>query len=789
MEDPTKTVSIQEVTSPKFLNRFVLNEGGRTSYGYSNAAFWIKFSIAKDRHTPGKWYLKHSYPHLDTIEFYAPKKDGTYTLTKTGDSFLFSDRPVPNRLFVFPVFPEEAGSTYYLRLSSQGAINFTLSLVEEHSFRQQNHNSQFVAGLYLGALLIMVAYNLFFFGFVREQLYLYYGIHVLFIALHQIIWFGFGFEYLWPNHPGLNNILDMFVGSGLFFFLGVFAMNFLQTKQNTPRIHSLLMVTTSLVGICAMLSLVLERKYLLGLGNNMNSIQILVLFVAAITCLFKNLRQAYIFLVAWSIALLGGLSLALYKSGLLPEIDVFFYSIQVGILLNVLLISLGLADRINHMKNALARSREKIHQQNLVLMDKNDAISCTNETLAAVNQAFETQNQDLTKTCISLEMSEKRFRDLADLLPQTVFELDIDGNIIYSNRHGFEITGYSPEDYKNGINIFSLFRVKDCLRMKAAMASILASNAIGQGEYLLKQKNGDMVSVSLYASVILSKDAPVGFRGVLVDLSERKKAEERMIQTEKMMSLGGLAAGMAHEINNPLAGIIQSVQVVQNRLTKDLPVNLTLAEALGTSMSVITDFMEKRGVLKQLENIRNAGKNAAQIIENMLSFARKSDSVKREHSLEQILDNTLALAQNDYDLKKEYDFKHIEIIREYSPDVPRILCEGSKIQQVVFNILKNASYAMSSQKTKDCKPRLVLRLLKEEEMVLIEISDNGPGMDEKTRKKIFEPFFTTKSSDKGTGLGLSVSYFIIVDDHGGELKVDSAPGKGATFSIKLPIFR
>ena len=196
--------------------------------------------------------------------------------------------------------------------------------------------------------------------------------------------------------------------------------------------------------------------------------------------------------------------------------------------------------------------------------------------------------------------------------------------------------------------------------------------------------------------------------------------------------------------------------------------------------------MEKRGILKQLDNIHKAGNHAAKIIDNMLSFARKGDSVKKEHQLDQILDNAIALAQNDYDLKKEYDFKSIEIQREYSP-VPRISCEGSKIQQVLFNILKNASQAMYSQQQKNETPKLILRLLKQGDRVLIEIADNGPGMDEKTRKKIFEPFFTTKGLDKGTGLGLSVSYFIIVDDHGGEMNVDSAPGKGATFSIKLPI--
>ncbi|MCP4673485.1 MAG: hypothetical protein GY857_19530, partial [Desulfobacula sp.] len=129
LEDPTKTLSIQDVTKD-YAEKFVLNDTGKTSYGYSNSAFWIKFTIFKDHHNSAAWYLKHNYPHLDLVEFYAPKKDGTYALTKTGDTFIFGDRVVPCRLFIFPVFPEETGSTYYLRLSSKGVINFDLSLVD-----------------------------------------------------------------------------------------------------------------------------------------------------------------------------------------------------------------------------------------------------------------------------------------------------------------------------------------------------------------------------------------------------------------------------------------------------------------------------------------------------------------------------------------------------------------------------------------------------------------------------------------------------------------------------------
>ncbi len=167
-------------------------------------------------------------------------------------------------------------------------------------------------------------------------------------------------------------------------------------------------------------------------------------------------------------------------------------------------------------------------------------------------------------------------------------------------------------------------------------------------------------------------------------------------------------------------------------------------------------------------------------------FARKSDSVKQKHCLEELIEKTLDLSQNDYDLKERYDFNQISIVREYDPDLPAVLCEESKIQQVIFNVFKNAAEAMDERGQGREKPKLTIRLSSEKNYICIEIEDNGPGMDEKTRKRIFEPFFTTKAVDKGTGLGLSVSYYIIVEDHKGIMNVESFPGMGTRFIIRLP---
>ena len=270
------------------------------------------------------------------------------------------------------------------------------------------------------------------------------------------------------------------------------------------------------------------------------------------------------------------------------------------------------------------------------------------------------------------------------------------------------------------------------------------------------------------------------------DITDKICLEEMMIQSEKMLSIGGLAAGMAHEINNPLAGMIQNAQVIYNRICQDLPANEKAAEEVGISLKDLRDYMEKRGVLNMLNMINDTGNRAARIVANMLSFARKSDSILETHDLSKLLRETIELAKSDYNLKKQYDFKLINIIEKFDASTPPVLCDKSKIQQVFLKILKNGAEAMFEMKKDSFMPRFILRLYKKNTMACIEIEDNGPEMDEEVQKRMFEPFFTTKPVNKGTGLGLSVSYFIIVKDHKGEMTVESTPDKNTKFVIKLP---
>jgi len=280
-----------------------------------------------------------------------------------------------------------------------------------------------------------------------------------------------------------------------------------------------------------------------------------------------------------------------------------------------------------------------------------------------------------------------------------------------------------------------------------------------------------------------------GMKGAVIridDVTERVRIDEMIIQTEKMISIGGLAAGMAHEINNPLGGILQGIQNIVRRISPELPANLKAAEKAGCSIDSIINYMEDRKIIKTLNGITDSGVRAANIVSGMLEFSRKSDSQKAPGDLRKIMDKACTLAAQDYNPQKGYDFKKISITTDYDKNLKMVPCTSTEIEQVLLNLLRNSAQAMNDWEAMEEDPEISIIIRNDQKMVTCIVSDNGPGMDEAVRKRVFEPFFTTKEPGIGTGLGLSVSYFIITQNHKGKFQVDSSTGRGTTFIIQLP---
>ncbi len=279
-------------------------------------------------------------------------------------------------------------------------------------------------------------------------------------------------------------------------------------------------------------------------------------------------------------------------------------------------------------------------------------------------------------------------------------------------------------------------------------------------------------------------------RGVVIridDITQRLSLEEMMVQSEKMLSVGGLAAGMAHEINNPLGAILHNVQNIRRRLSPDLPRNLEHAEQAGIELETVNHYLQSREVPQLLDGIQQAGARAAKIVTHMLSFSRRSNRQMAPCDLPALIDQAVEIAGNDFDLTIGFDFKGQAIIRQFDPQLGPVPGTANELEQVLLNLLKNAAQAIHLREDDSEPGRIILRTRLNPPWAEIQVEDNGIGMSENVRKRTFEPFFTTKEIGQGTGLGLSVSYFIITNNHKGQMEVHSTLGQGTCFTLRLPL--
>jgi len=285
------------------------------------------------------------------------------------------------------------------------------------------------------------------------------------------------------------------------------------------------------------------------------------------------------------------------------------------------------------------------------------------------------------------------------------------------------------------------------------------------------------------------------FFGTIQDITRKKQMEETLIQSEKMRTIAGLAAGVAHEINTPLSAILQSTQIVEQGLVKDGPQNRELAHEYGIDLAGLHQYCKRMEIDYFLAGIRDSALNASKTVKHLLQFSSPVKDNMTRVNIAELLDNAVELSHSDYDLRKKYNFLNLAIKKEYDPELPAVSCIATEISQVFLNLIKNGAQAMGAESRTDGhnelqppkkKPLLILRTLRVHDKVRIEVEDNGSGMDNEVRRQLFDPFFTTKEVGEGTGLGLFVSYTIVCDKHRGKLWAESEPGRGTKFVVELP---
>ena len=291
----------------------------------------------------------------------------------------------------------------------------------------------------------------------------------------------------------------------------------------------------------------------------------------------------------------------------------------------------------------------------------------------------------------------------------------------------------------------------------------------------------------------LESDGDLSFTAFLRDITEKKKMEARLAQSQRLESIGQLAAGVAHEINTPVQFVNDSVQFLSDgfrdlfQLVQDLKAVHAKGQASESSVGQLLDEIEEKADAAYLvENVPKAIDRAlggldriSEIVRSMRNFSHQGSNEQTYVDLNRSLQSTLTVTRNEY--------KYIATIETDFGDLPEIRCNGSELNQVFLNLIVNAAHAIESvvgNSGQKGKIRVQSRLLGEH--VEIRISDTGIGIPPDIQYRIFEPFFTTKDVGKGTGQGLAIVYNIVQKKHGGTIEVESQVGEGTTFILRLP---
>lgn len=394
------------------------------------------------------------------------------------------------------------------------------------------------------------------------------------------------------------------------------------------------------------------------------------------------------------------------------------------------------------------------------------------------------EGRDVTSNRIisrELEKAKKLLDNILESMDSGIVTLDENNVVIHLNRYAEKIFSTTKEEVI-GDNVNNLMYNSGFIEIEKMIAK-LNSNAVSNS-LILPKKNSRGVSYYEFILYPLKRYNENGIVLRIDDVTERVKFTDLMIQSEKMLTVGGLASGMAHEINNPLSIINGSIQNIMRRLSPDLPANLTAAGGIGVELEKVCRYLEDRKVFSYIDSVKEAASRASRIVSDMLIFSRGNSGVKEICDLRDIAEKSVNILNCDTFYKgviRNNEIK-ISIIGER---VRAFVCY-TEIEQVIINLLKNSIDSLQTDGVNSGNIDLILGHSSDNLSAEIIVSDNGRGIASGIIKKVFEPFFTTKSPGSGTGLGLSIVYYIVKEKHNGSVTVSSEEGSGCKVIVTLP---
>ncbi|ACN15957.1 Faa [Desulforapulum autotrophicum HRM2] len=734
--DDSQTLDIADIVTPRD-NVLFKPVNGQSSFGYSTANFWFKFTANNPSTKTISWFLEYPYAVVDHFEFFHSGPEG-FTSTKGGDLHPFSLRPVDYRTMVVPVTLPPGAHTFYFRIHSGGAIVSAVTAWGKSAFEHHRTLDLALNWIYCGIMLATIIYCLLIFVSLRQSAFLFLAFFVSAITFFTLVHTGLAFQYLWPESTKWANLCHPLSGFAAISGAVLFTRSFLHTKKHLPLFDTILKTFIAGSVVLIFISFFVPYPFMTRALMVMACLMGLAMTFSGIMLVFKQIRRAGFYLLAWSpfivtIALMVIKSFGLIRNNLFTDSMVPISSALVAILL-----SFALIDNVKIM----ILEREKF------LKD--------------------------------IDNSEKMYRMLAENVKDVIWRLDLKTmKLIYITPSVEEMMGYTPKEAEGFIFKEMLPRNAGKNAWKAIQEGMQKSaSCTGETRHAFTielecyNKARQIFWTETTTTFVQDKQGnPIEMIGITRDITERKKAEAenraleiQLNQSRKMEAIGTLAGGIAHDMNNIIGAI------------------------LGYAELSINETDRQTRMYHRLHRIIKGCDRARDLVQGILTFSRQDSRVLQTIAIYPVVNEVLKLIRVTLP-------SNISIDDASMDETLMIKADPTQVHQVIMNLCTNAGYAMG-KKGGLLKISIQREIIQQEtaqkqihllpgSYVKLTVSDTGHGMPHETMAHIFEPFFTTKPMGSGTGLGLAMVHGIM-EELGGKVHVLSESGQGTLFTLFFP---
>lgn len=698
--------------------------------GFNEAQFWFRMRVDMQIENP-QWFLQNRYSALDTIDLYvcneiannkSPHNCFNYV---TGDSYPFSQRERKTPTFVLPLPMQRGENFIYIRVKSIGSYQLPFQIIDQDNLNENIANNNLLRGGYYSLMFVMLLYNFFIYLITRLKPYILYTAFVTAFMIFHLAYEGSGFQFLWPNSPKINDyILPLILPFSTFFSLW-FVIEFLNMRQHKGVMYRCFQILLALSALSLVLNITLSYAQSLKFQNLVSMLSVIAAFTVSIMYWHKGINSARLFILAWTILLIGIMVSSLRTLGTIPTNLFTLYGYQIGSALEVVLLSLALGARIQKMQNSEITARK--------------------ESIKHLAQYEELYQNSLSGQ----------------------FQLDSNFNIFrYNNAMQDLLLLDDRIIIEKSLNFFSLFKdSQSAIFVKQALANNQSVTSIDVELY--NQKH-ECVHVTLNIRHV-DNIKNIAWSGSLINITDKviQQDKDKADQYQRMFSLQQLVTGVSHEMNTPIGNIAMSSSFL-NELNSDLTEGL---KANSLTKNELLNIQQQ-----QKEGIKSIDSSAQKLGEFTKIFKRVAVQ-KSDYDLQKInINDFLHIWRNNQESKSSI-FVQAEDVEIAS--YPIALME-------ILNQLYNNAQFHNAKSHSNNSLTINIVVSTHNQQLSLTFSDNGQGVVEDDISRIFLPFYTqTRGIKKSIGLGMYYIYNLVHDLFSGHITARN--NSGLELEIILPL--